>query len=92
MGGSVREASGKLELERWFAPFLTHLSRAEQRTRTPVYRCGLLGPGQRKCIEPNTFPTSPYCRHPAPAVRLHGMRVQTCCLPARAASRGEHRD
>ena len=48
MGGSVREA----ELERWFAPILASLGRAEQRTWAPVYLRGLLGPGERKSIEP----------------------------------------
>lgn len=52
MGGSVREAAWGRELERWFAPFLAHLGRAEQRTWAPLYLRGLLGPGERKSIEP----------------------------------------
>ena len=52
MGGSVQEAAWGRELERWFAPLLAHLSRAEQRTWAPLYLRGLLGPGERKSIEP----------------------------------------
>ena len=52
MGGSVREAGWERELERWFAPFLVHLGRAEQRAWAPLYLRGLLGPGERKSIEP----------------------------------------
>jgi SRSO17 transposase len=42
----------KRELEQWCAPFLEPLGRAEQRAWAPVYLCGLLGPGERKSIEP----------------------------------------
>lgn len=52
MGGSVRETDWGRELERWFAPFLAHLRRAEQRVWAPLYLRGLLGPGERKSIEP----------------------------------------
>lgn len=52
MGGSVRGAAWGRELERWSAPFLTHLSRAEQRAWAPAYLRSLLGPGERKSIEP----------------------------------------
>ena len=77
MGGSVREATRRRELERWFAPFLAHLSRAGQRAWAPLYLCGLPGPRERKSIEPNTFLASPYCRRPAPVMRPSVMRVQT---------------
>lgn len=52
MGGSVQAEGWGRELERWFAPFLAHLSRAEQRVWAPLYLKGLLGPGERKSIEP----------------------------------------
>ena len=52
MGGSVRGPNWGRELERGFAPFLASLSRAEQRAWAPLYVRGLLGPGERKSIEP----------------------------------------
>ena len=52
MGGSARQVVWGRELERWFAPFLVHLGRAEQRCWAPLYLRGLLGPGERKSIEP----------------------------------------
>ncbi len=40
------------ELEGWLAPFLTVLSRPEQRRWAPLYLKGLLLPGERKSVEP----------------------------------------
>jgi SRSO17 transposase len=40
------------ELDAWLAPFLARLRRSEQRRWAPLYVCGLLGPGERKSVEP----------------------------------------
>ena len=43
----------RTELETWLAPFLDRLRRKEQRRwAPPVYLQGLLGPGERKSVEP----------------------------------------
>lgn len=39
-------------LEAWLAPFLARLGRVEQRRWAPIYLQGLLGPGERKSVEP----------------------------------------
>jgi SRSO17 transposase len=46
------EADWQAEFEAWLAPFLARLRRAEQRRWAPVYLQGLLGPGERKSVEP----------------------------------------
>jgi SRSO17 transposase len=46
------ETSWEDELEQWLEPFLAHLRRKEQRKWAPFYIRGLLGPGDRKSIEP----------------------------------------
>ncbi|MGI8765941.1 MAG: IS701 family transposase [Gemmatimonadaceae bacterium] len=40
------------EFERWLTPFLEALAHKKQRKWAPVYMRGLLGPGERKSIEP----------------------------------------
>jgi SRSO17 transposase len=47
------------ELERWLAPFLTALSRPEQRRWAPLYLKGLLLPGERKSVEPMAARVAP---------------------------------
>lgn len=51
--GSV-EDTGYLEheFERWLAPFLDALGHKKRRKWAPVYLRGLLGPGERKSVEP----------------------------------------
>lgn len=44
--------SWERELEKWFAPFSEALSNKKRRIWAPVYLKGLLGPGERKSIEP----------------------------------------
>lgn len=48
----VPNASWAAELERWSAPFLERIGRAERRKWAPIYLKGLLLPGERKSIEP----------------------------------------
>jgi SRSO17 transposase len=40
------------ELERWLAPFLAGLSHPSRRTMCPLYVAGLIGPGDRKSVQP----------------------------------------
>src|ERR687890_801495 len=47
------------EFEAWLAPFLARLRRAEQRRWARVYLQGLLGPGERKSIEPMAARVAP---------------------------------
>ena len=42
----------RTDLQAWLAPFLAAFPRAEQRRWAPVYLEGLLGPGERKSVEP----------------------------------------
>src|SRR3712207_6383869 len=46
------EGDWHAEFEAWLAPFLVRLRRAEQRRWAPIYLQGLLGPGERKSVEP----------------------------------------
>ena len=39
-------------LERWLEPFLHHLSHRARRSMCPLYIAGLIGPGDRKSIQP----------------------------------------
>lgn len=50
----VDEASAAWEKDfhAWLTPFLTAVDREAQRRRAPVYLTGLLGPGERKSVEP----------------------------------------
>jgi len=40
------------ELERWLEPFLTRLAHKTRRRMCPLYIAGLIGPGERKSIQP----------------------------------------
>jgi SRSO17 transposase len=54
-GGAAMVIAGPdwtTEFEAWLAPFLDRLARTEQRRWAPVYLRGLLGPGERKSVEP----------------------------------------
>ena len=53
------EADWQAELEAWLAPFLARLRRVEQRRWAPVYLQGLLGPGERKSVEPMAARVAP---------------------------------
>ena len=45
--------------EVWLAPFLARLGRVEQRRWAPIYLQGLLGPGERKSVEPMAARVAP---------------------------------
>jgi SRSO17 transposase len=42
----------RVELGRWLEPFLAHLSHPARRAMCPRYVAGLIGPGERKSIQP----------------------------------------
>jgi SRSO17 transposase len=43
---------GAAGLDRWLAPFLEVMGRKTRRTWAPLYLRGLLGPGERKSLQP----------------------------------------
>ena len=49
MSGGDADAS---ELDRWLTPFLSVLGRKTRRAWAPLYLRGLLGPGERKSLQP----------------------------------------
>jgi len=48
----LHETDWQAYLTDWLAPFLDHLRHPSQKHWAPVYLQGLLGPGERKSIEP----------------------------------------
>src|SRR4051794_20311813 len=40
------------ELQRWLGPFLSHLGHKARRRMCPLYVAGLIGPGERKSVQP----------------------------------------
>jgi SRSO17 transposase len=50
MGGTILD--WRKELERWLKPFLERLAHKTRRRMCPVYISGLIGPGDRKSIQP----------------------------------------
>src|SRR4051812_12934689 len=56
---ATAEADWQATFDVWLAPFLARLRRAEQRRWAPVYRQGLLGPGERKSVEPMAARVAP---------------------------------
>lgn len=48
----VASDSWRDDLEKWLAPFLTDLTHPAQRRMCPMYVAGLIGPGDRKSIQP----------------------------------------
>ena len=56
---ATAETDWQAELEAWLAPFLARLRRVEQRRWAPVYLQGLLGPGDRKSVEPMAARVAP---------------------------------
>ena len=45
-------AEWESNLERWLEPFLAHLSHRARRAMCPLYVAGLIGPGDRKSVQP----------------------------------------
>src|SRR3546814_6539199 len=42
----------RIDLERWLEPFLAGLSHPERQRMCPLYIAGLIGPGDRKSVQP----------------------------------------
>src|ERR687894_2313735 len=55
----ITQADWQAEFEAWLTPFLSRLRRAEQRHWAPIYLQGLLGPGERKSVEPMAARVAP---------------------------------
>ncbi len=56
---TTAEMNWQAEFEAWLAPFLAWLRRTEQRRWAPVYLQGLIGPGERKSVEPMAARVAP---------------------------------
>jgi SRSO17 transposase len=56
---AATEADWRAEFETWLEPFLAGLRRQAQRRWAPVYLRGLLGPGERKSVEPMAARVAP---------------------------------
>lgn len=52
MAREVVGTGGQAELERWLAPFLARLGHKARQRMCPLYVAGLIGPGERKSIQP----------------------------------------
>src|SRR3712207_9554314 len=48
----TRERNRVRDLEAWLAPFLALMGRKTRRSWAPLYLRGLLGPGERKSLQP----------------------------------------
>ena len=46
------------EVRRWLAPFLGHLGHKARRRMCPLYVAGLIGPGERKSVQPMALRTA----------------------------------
>lgn len=46
------DESWRTDLERWLEPFLAGLSHPARRKMCPQYIAGLIGPGDRKSVQP----------------------------------------
>ena len=46
------ESGWQEDLEHWLEPFLARLSHPAQRRMCPLYMAGLIGPGERKSVQP----------------------------------------
>ena len=47
------------ELQSWLEPFLTHLRHPARRRMCPLYVAGLIGPGERKSLQPMAARVAP---------------------------------
>ena len=52
MAGETVGRGWQAELERWLAPFLARLGHKARQRMCPLYVAGLIGPGERKSIQP----------------------------------------
>ena len=62
------------ELQSWLEPFLTHLHHPARRRMCPLYVAGLIGPGERKSLQPMAARVAPRNDlHPRGGETGHGM-------------------
>lgn len=47
-----QDAGWRADLDRWLEPYLARLSHPARRTMCPLYVAGLIGPGERKSVQP----------------------------------------
>src|SRR5919112_5897247 len=47
------------ELQSWLEPFLAHLRHSARRRMCPLYVAGLIGPGERKSLQPMAVRVAP---------------------------------
>ena len=66
----------KNDLERWLEPFLDLLGDKRRRRMCPVYVSGLIGPGERKSIQPMAERAAP------DAINSFSDRSPTCGAPS----------
>ena len=50
----------EVELARWLKPFLDRLGHKARRRMCPLYVTGLIGPGDRKSVQPMAARLAPY--------------------------------
>src|SRR5215210_9152231 len=55
----VVDANWRNDLERWLEPFLAGLSHPARRRMGPLYIAGLIGPGDRKSVQPMAARVAP---------------------------------
>jgi SRSO17 transposase len=48
----MADVDWRAELDRWLEPFLAELGHGKRRRWAPVYLRALLGPGERKSLQP----------------------------------------
>lgn len=76
--GSVRHGSAwEREFDRWLAPFWAALGDKRRQQWVPVYARGLLGPGERKSVEPMATRVAP-----DDVEQLHHFVCTSCWDPA----------
>lgn len=61
-------------LDRWLEPFLARLGNKTRRRMCPLYVAGLIGPGDRKGVQPmaRRFAPGDYGKHPPTAACAAG--------------------
>ena len=52
MEGRSRDVDWQTDLDRWLAPFLVALGHKVRARMCPLYVAGLIGPGDRKSVQP----------------------------------------
>ena len=55
----------EVELAQWLKPFLDRLGHKARRRMCPLYVAGLIGPGDRKSVQPMAERLAPGCLPPA---------------------------